>query len=88
MDSCQLLAQRQAIESQLQSLTDVVNSYFETFDRYHPSTDLKAVGHLSKSQVMMVEGVKQMQSAIYGPLNMVMLHYEEVTLKHLTSCNL
>ena len=78
MDREQMIAQHKAIKSNLQALTDAVAAYSTTFEKNILSDDLDAVGQISQCQVEMVENVKQMQSAIYGPLNMVMLHYEEV----------
>lgn len=78
MDREQMIAQHNAIKSNLQALTDAVEAYSSTFEKNILSDDLEAVGQISQCQVAMVENVKQMQSAIYGPLNMVMLHYEEV----------
>ena len=80
MDREQRIAQHDAIKTQLQTLTDAVNAYSTTFEKNSSSEDLAAIGQISECQVTMAESVKQMQSAIYGPLNMVMLHYEEVSL--------
>ncbi|OAQ65236.2 O-methyltransferase [Pochonia chlamydosporia 170] len=77
MDREQMIAQHNAIKSNLRTLTDAVEAYSSTFEKNISSDDLEAVGQISQCQVAMVENVKQMQSAIYGPLNMVMLHYEE-----------
>ncbi|KAK2756393.1 hypothetical protein FQN54_005285 [Arachnomyces sp. PD_36] len=77
MDREQRIAQHDAIKSNLRALTDAVEEYSSTFEKNISSDDLEAVGQISQRQVAMVENVKQMQSAIYGPLNMVMLHYEE-----------
>src|SRR5690554_106727 len=81
MDREQRIAQHNAIKAQLQTLTDAVNAYSATFEKNSSSDDLEAIGQISQCQVTMTESVKQMQSAIYGPLNMVMLHYEEVRLR-------
>jgi hypothetical protein len=78
MNREQMIAQHNAIKCNLRSLTDAVAAYSSTFEKSILSDDLEAVGQISQCQVVMVENVKQMQSAIYGPLNMVMLHYEEV----------
>jgi hypothetical protein len=80
MDREQRIAQHDAIKTQLKTLTDAVNAYSATFEKNSSSDDLAAIGEISQCQVTMTESVKQMQSAIYGPLNMVMLHYEEVSL--------
>lgn len=77
-----MTAQLNAIKSNLRVLTDAVDTYSATFEKNIVSDDLEAVGQISECQVAMVESVKQMQSAIYGPLNMVMLHYEEVWVIH------
>ncbi|KFY73693.1 hypothetical protein V499_06221 [Pseudogymnoascus sp. VKM F-103] len=77
MDREQRIAQHNAIKTQLKTLTDAVNAYSATFEKNSSSDDLAAIGEISQCQVTMTESVKQMQSAIYGPLNMVMLHYEE-----------
>ncbi|RDL36122.1 Uncharacterized protein BP5553_06734 [Venustampulla echinocandica] len=77
MDRKQMIAQHNAIKSQLQTLTNAVDAYSTMFEKNSSSDDLAAVGEISQCQVTMAESVKQMQSAIYGPLNMVMLHYEE-----------
>ena len=82
MDRKQMIAQHKAIKSELQTLNDAVEAYSSTFEKNFLSDDLEAVGQISQCQVAMADSVKQMQSAIYGPLNMVMLHYEEVR-----SCN-
>lgn len=79
MDREQRIAQHDAIKTQLQTLTNAVNAYSTTFEKNSSSDDLAAIGKISECQVTMAESVKQMQSAIYGPLNMVMLHYEEVS---------
>lgn len=78
MNREQMIAQHNAIKSNLRTLTDAVEAYSSTFEKNILSDDLEAVGQISQRQVEMVENVKQMQSTIYGPLNMVMLHYEEV----------
>lgn len=78
MNREQMITQHNAIKSSLRALTDAVETYSSTFKKNILSDDLEAVGQISQCQVVMVENVKQMQSAIYGPLNMVMLHYEEV----------
>lgn len=78
MNREQIIAQHDAIKSNLRALTDAVEAYSSTFQKNALSDDLEAVGQISQCQVVMMENVKQMQSAIYGPLNMVMLHYEEV----------
>jgi hypothetical protein len=80
MDREQRITQHNAIKAQLKTLTDAVNAYSATFEKNSSSDDLAAIGEISQCQVTMTESVKQMQSAIYGPLNMVMLHYEEVSL--------
>lgn len=85
MDNTQKTAQYNAIKSQIQILNNAVNTYLATFEENSSSEDLVAVGKISQCQVIMIETVKQMQSAIYGPLNMVMLHYEEVRL-HCCTC--
>lgn len=79
MNREQITAQHEAIKANLQALTDTVNSYSSTFEKNIASDDLEAVGQISQCQVAMMEQVKQIQSVIYGPLNMVMLHYEEVS---------
>ena len=71
-------AQAKAIQTHLQRTTDAINEYLATLQNDTSSTDLASAGRLSSCQVSMTENVKQLQSAIYGPLNMVMLHYEEV----------
>lgn len=86
MDKEQRIAQHNAIKAQLQSLTEAVDAYSGTFEKNISSDDLEAIGQISQCQVAMVERVKQMQSAIYGPLNMIMLHYEEVR-PYLPSCS-
>lgn len=78
MDRKQIIAQHDAIKANLQTLTESVQAYSATFEKNISSDDLDAVGQISQCQVTMMENVKQMQSVIYGPLNMVMLHYEEV----------
>ena len=78
MDKEQIIKQHDAIKSHLRALNNAVEAYSSTFEKNISSEDLEAVGQISQCQVAMMETVKQMQSAIYGPLNMVMLHYEEV----------
>jgi hypothetical protein len=78
MDREQIIAQHDAIKSTLRAFTEAVEAYSSTVEKNILSDDLEAVGQISQCQVVMMENVKQMQSAIYGPLNMVMLHYEEV----------
>jgi hypothetical protein len=80
MDKEQMIAHHNAIKAQLKTLTKAVNAYSTTFEKNYLSDDLTAIGEISQCHVTMTESVKQMQSAIYGPLNMVMLHYEEVRL--------
>lgn len=80
MDRAQITKQHDAIKSNLRTLTDAVEAYSTAFEKNITSDDLEAVGQISQCQVTLMEQVKQMQSAIYGPLNMVMLHYEEVRL--------
>lgn len=79
MDAEQLKAQSVAIKNQLQNVTRAVEEYLQTFEACPSEADLGSMGRLSQCQVDMVDNVKQLQSAIYGPLNMVMLHYEEVS---------
>lgn len=67
-----------AIKKNLQELTATVEAYSDTFELNASSDDLSAMGQISQRHVKMIESVKQMQSAIYGPLNMIMLHFEEV----------
>lgn len=78
MNREQQIAQRDAIKSSLQTLIDAAQAYSSALERSTSSDDLETVGQISQCQVAMMENVKQMQSVIYGPLNMVMLHYEEV----------
>lgn len=78
MDKEQITKQHDAIKSNLRALNNAVETYSATFETNISSDDLEAVGQISQCQVALMETVKQMQSAIYGPLNMVMLHYEEV----------
>lgn len=78
MNREQQTAQHDAIKSNLQALIDTVQAYSSIMERNTSSDDLETVGQISQCQVVMMENVKQMQSVIYGPLNMVMLHYEEV----------
>lgn len=70
--------QHATIKLNLARLTAAVDSYSTIFEQNEFSEDLSAVGEISQSHVEMVESVKQMQSAVYGPLNMIMLHFEEV----------
>ncbi|KAJ6780479.1 hypothetical protein PWT90_08423 [Aphanocladium album] len=77
MDKEQIKKQHDAIKSNLQTLNNAVEAYSATFETNINSNDLEAVGQISQCQVALMETVKQMQSVIYGPLNMVMLHYEE-----------
>ena len=70
--------QHDAIKETLTALEDAVHSYSATFEKSASSEDLSAVSQISQAHVEMVKRVKQMQSAVYGPLNMVMLHFEEV----------
>jgi len=82
MDKAEDNAQHKAIKTQLQNVTAAVNRYLVAFEENSLSKDLALVGRLSQSHVSMIENVKQLQSAIYGPLNMVLLHYEEASDQH------
>lgn len=72
-----------AIKANLEHFTAIANEYSAVFERNASSDDLSAVGEISQCHVRLLESVKQLQSAVYGPLNMIMLHYEEVS--HLAS---
>jgi hypothetical protein len=72
--------QHLTIKANLAELTEVVNTYSTTFENNESNVDIAAVAKLSECHVKMLESVKQMQSAVYGPLNMIMLHFEEVCL--------
>lgn len=86
MNQEQKLAQAEAIRTQLRQTTDAVNSYLAIYKENQDSTELEAAGKVSDSHVLMIENVKQLQSAIYGPLNMVVLHYEEAGEPAIGSC--
>jgi hypothetical protein len=75
--------QHVAIKSSLKELTALVDVYSETYDKSVALDDAAAMGALSLHQVKMTESVKQMQSVIYGPINMMTLHFEEVRIKPL-----
>lgn len=67
------------IKASLQELTTLIESYSTKFG--HSSLDDPAdVGEIAQSYVEMLQSVKQMQSAVYGPINMVTLQFEEASL--------
>lgn len=68
-----------AIKANFEEFTAAVNEYSAIFEQNASLDDLSAVGEISQYHVKMLQSVKQMQSAVYGPLNMIMLHYEEVS---------
>ncbi|KAG9241142.1 o-methyltransferas-like protein [Calycina marina] len=69
--------QHDAVKRNLKELIAAVEAYSASFSRNASSENLTSRGDISQQHVKMLESVKQMQSAVYGPLNMVMLHYEE-----------
>ncbi|KAG0650292.1 O-methyltransferase afvC [Hyphodiscus hymeniophilus] len=76
MDTKQMMQEQYvAIKANLEELTAAVNAYSAVFEKHASSDDLAT--QISQFQVRMLESVKQMQSAVYGPLNMVMIHFEE-----------
>jgi hypothetical protein len=79
MDFRAMMAQQHAaIKSSLQVLTAAVDAYSDTYEKITGTDGATAMGDLSLHHVKMTESVKQMQSAVYGPVNMVTLHFEEV----------
>ena len=81
MNQAEKRAQAIAIRENLQKTSAAVEEYLTIFDQNKTSTDLGSAGQISDCHAVMIENVKQLQSAIYGPLNMVMLHYEEVSFQ-------
>lgn len=73
-----LATQHAEIKASLAELNTVVNTYSATFDKMTPSDDPAIMAQLSMQQVKMTETVNQMQSAVYGPVNMMNKHFEEV----------
>ncbi|KAF8851799.1 o-methyltransferas-like protein [Acephala macrosclerotiorum] len=69
--------QHAAIKSNLAQLTAAVDSYSTTFEKNISLNDPAALGEIAQCQVKMLDSVKQMQSAVYGPINMVTLNFEE-----------
>ncbi|KUJ20824.1 o-methyltransferase-like protein [Mollisia scopiformis] len=78
MDIKQIMTQQHlAIIANLQELTAAVGAYSTKFESSVSVDDPVAMGELAQSHVDMLGSVKQMQSAVYGPINMVTLHFEE-----------
>ncbi|CZR66315.1 related to O-methyltransferase B [Phialocephala subalpina] len=69
--------QHAAVKSTLAQLTAAVEGYSTTFEKNISLNDPAAMGEIAQCQVKMLDNVKQMQSAVYGPLNMVTLNFEE-----------
>jgi len=81
MDFKSMMAQQHfAIKASLKNLTAAVDAYSVVYEKSETSADPSIMGDLSLLHVKMIETVKQMQSAVYGPLNMMTLHFEEVSI--------
>ena len=68
------------LKANFQQLTAAVNAYSAIFEKNGSSDDLSEIGEISQCHVKLLQKVKQMQSAVYGPLNMILLHFEEASL--------
>lgn len=80
MDIKQIIRDQQTtVKDSFQKFATDVNAYLAMVEKHAFLDDLSAVGQISQCHMTMVESVKQMQSAAYGPLNMIMLHFEEVS---------
>lgn len=73
-----VVQQHTAIKASLQELNAAVDLYSGTFEKMATSDDPAVMGELSSHQVKMTESVNKMKSSVYGPLNMVTAHFEEV----------
>lgn len=78
MNPAAMVAQQNiAIKENLRELTAAVDAYSTACEKN--ATAGKSDGELEQSHVKLMTSVKQMRSAIYGPMNMVTSHFEEVT---------
>jgi hypothetical protein len=80
MDLAMLQKQNAAIKSDLAELNAMVEKYFSVFESNPTLSDPSQAGAVAKSHVELMQCVKKMKSTVYGPVNNVLAHFEEVCL--------
>lgn len=73
-----LQKQNAAIKSDLAELNAMVENYFSVFESNPILSDPSQAGAVAKSHVELMRCVKKMKSTVYGPVNNVLAHFEDV----------
>lgn len=70
--------QNVAIKATLQKLTAAVEAYSAICEKNTTLAGLSQAGEVAQSHVKLMNSMKEMKTAVYGPMNMVTAHFEEV----------
>jgi len=82
MDPALMIRQQNAaVKATLQELTAAAEEFSSVCEQNAELAGVSEAGKVAQSHLKLMNSMQKMRAAVYGPMNMVTAHFEEVSTK-------